>query len=157
MRVPLSIASPSTSLTDRPRIHPRKSRATGNHREPKSVLLDGPKPRLRATSFKLLGHCESRCGRGVHVFSLQGTTQRERALKMVLVLVGLLFSALVYPLIAFLRQEPALSMMFSLYVTLGIFLLLAVANPSANRSLIAFPAWSSFAHATVMAVRHSRM
>ena len=41
-------------------------------------------------------------------------------------------------------------MMFSLYVTLGIFLLLAIRNPSASRSLIAFTAWSSFAHAAVM-------
>jgi hypothetical protein len=44
-------------------------------------------------------------------------------------------------------------MMLSLYVTLGIFLLLAARNPSAHRSLIAFTAWSSFAHATVMAVQ----
>ena len=36
------------------------------------------------------------------------------------------------------------------YLTLGIFLLLAVRNPSAHRSLIAFAAWSSFAHAVVM-------
>jgi hypothetical protein len=41
-------------------------------------------------------------------------------------------------------------MMFSLYVTLGVFLLLAIRNPSASRSLIAFTAWSSFAHAAVM-------
>ena len=75
---------------------------------------------------------------------------RERALKIVLVLVGLLFLALVYPMVLFVRQEPALSMMFSLYVTLGIFLLLAIRNPAANRSLIAFTAWSSFAHAAVM-------
>src|SRR5467141_4558415 len=77
---------------------------------------------------------------------------RERALKAVLILVGLLFSAGVYPLTMFLSREPALAMMLSLYVTLGIFLLLAVRNPSANRSLIAFTAWSSFAHAAVMAV-----
>jgi hypothetical protein len=32
-------------------------------------------------------------------------------------------------------------------------LLLAARNPSANRSLIAFTAWSSFAHAAVMAVQ----
>ena len=51
----------------------------------------------------------------------------------------------------FVKQEPALAMMLSLYVTLGIFLLLAARNPSANRSLIAFTAWSSFAHAAVMA------
>jgi hypothetical protein len=41
-------------------------------------------------------------------------------------------------------------MMMSLYLTLGIFLLLAVRHPSAHRSLIAFAAWSSFAHAVVM-------
>ncbi len=75
---------------------------------------------------------------------------RERALKVVLVFVGLLFVALIYPMTLFFRQEPALAMMLSLYVTLGVFLLLAARNPSANRSLIAFTAWSSFAHAAVM-------
>src|SRR5216110_390497 len=73
----------------------------------------------------------------------------ERAMKVVLVVVGLLFVAAVYPLLIFVRQEPALAMMLSLYVTLGIFLLLAARNPSANRSLIAFTAWSSFAHAAL--------
>ena len=63
---------------------------------------------------------------------------RERALKVVMVLVGLLFLAGVYPLTMFLSREPAVAMMLSLYITLGIFLLLAVRNPSANRSLIAF-------------------
>ena len=78
---------------------------------------------------------------------------RERALKVVLTLVGLLFSALVYPLVMFMRQEPALSMMFSVYVTLGIFLLLAIRNPAASASLIAFTAWSSLAHAAVMGMQ----
>jgi hypothetical protein len=82
--------------------------------------------------------------------------KRERMLKVVLVLVGLLFLALVYPLVTFVRQEPALAMMLSLYVTLGIFLLLAVRNPSGSRSLIAFTAWSSFAHAAVMSVQAFR-
>ena len=77
--------------------------------------------------------------------------RRERALKVVLVVVGLIFCALAYPLILFVKQEPALAMQFSVYVTLGIFLLLASRNPSANRSLIAFTAWSSFAHAVLMA------
>jgi hypothetical protein len=81
---------------------------------------------------------------------------RERALKMLLVLVGLLFSAAVYPLILVFRGDPALAMMLSVYATLGIFLLLASRNPSGNRSLIAFAAWSSFAHAGVMAVQASR-
>jgi hypothetical protein len=39
-------------------------------------------------------------------------------LKVVLVAVGLIFSGLVYPLTMFVRQEPALAMMLSLYVTL---------------------------------------
>jgi hypothetical protein len=83
---------------------------------------------------------------------------RERALKAVLVLLGLVFSAGIYPLVTSVRdgwqanKEDALPMMLSLYVTLGIFLLLAARNPSANRSVIAFAAWSSFAHAAVMAV-----
>ncbi len=47
-------------------------------------------------------------------------------------------------------------MMLSLYVTLGIFLLLAVRNPAANPVLIGFTAWSSFAHAAVMAVQAVR-
>jgi hypothetical protein len=83
---------------------------------------------------------------------------RERALKVVLVLVGLLFSAGIYPLVTSVRselkshEENALPMMLSLYVTLGVFLLLAARNPSAHRGVIAFAAWSSFAHASVMAV-----
>jgi hypothetical protein len=44
------------------------------------------------------------------------------------------------------------TMMLSLYVALGIFLLIAVRNPSAHRSLIAFAAWSSFAHAVAMSI-----
>ena len=79
--------------------------------------------------------------------------RRERALKVVLVLVGLLFSAAVYPLMMMVKQDPALAMMMSLYATLGVFLLLAARNPSEHRSLIAFAAWSSFAHAALMAVQ----
>jgi hypothetical protein len=79
--------------------------------------------------------------------------RRERVLKIVLVVVGLLFCAAVYPLTLMAKQDPALAMMMSLYATLGIFLLLASRNPSANRSLIAFTAWSSFAHAIVMGVQ----
>jgi peptidoglycan/LPS O-acetylase OafA/YrhL len=81
---------------------------------------------------------------------------RERVLKVVLALVGLLFSAGVYPVASSLwHADQSMytdDMMLSLYVALGIFLLIAVRNPSANRSLIAFAAWSSFAHGGVMAV-----
>src|SRR6266852_8863444 len=92
------------------------------------------------------------------VFQQEGTMNRERALKVVLVLVGLLFSAGIYPVVTSVRsgweanKEDALPMILSLYVTLGVFLLLAARNPSANRSVIAFAAWSSFAHGSVMAV-----
>ena len=82
---------------------------------------------------------------------------RERALKVVMVLVGLLFVAGVYPIVNSLwhlnaadRGDMGDDMMLSLYVTLGVFLLLAVRNPGAHRSLIGFTAWSSFAHAIVM-------
>jgi len=50
------------------------------------------------------------------------------------------------------NEPPGDTMMVSLYVTLGIFLLLAVRNPSAHRSLIAYAGWANIAHATVMAL-----
>lgn len=82
--------------------------------------------------------------------------RRERALKVVLVLVGLVFSAGIYPMVTSVRdgwqanKEDALPMALSLYVTLGVFLLLAARNPPANRSVIAFAAWANIAHAAVM-------
>ena len=88
---------------------------------------------------------------------------RERVLKIALVLVGLVFSAGIYPLVTSVRdgwqanKESALPMMLSLYVTLGIFLLVATRNPSENRSVIAFAAWSSFAHGAVMAVMSAHL
>ena len=81
---------------------------------------------------------------------------RERALKVALALVGLLFSAAIYPAIGGLL-DPAHSdtgdtMMMSLYFALGVFLLTSARNPGAHRSLIAFAAWSSFAHAVAMSI-----
>jgi len=81
---------------------------------------------------------------------------RERALKVVLVLVGLLFCAGTYPLTTFFSREPAVPMIMSIYVTLGIFLLLAVRDPTANRSLIAFGGWANLAHAGVIAAQEYR-
>lgn len=82
---------------------------------------------------------------------------QERALKVVLALVGLLFVAGVYFLGVSLwhrnQSEVFAQMMLSVYVTLGVFLLVAARNPSAHRSLIAFTAWSSFAHGGAMAVQ----
>ena len=79
---------------------------------------------------------------------------RQRALQIVLALVGLFFSAAILPVYWGLsdpsHSDTGDTMMMGLYVTLGVFLLIAVRNPSEHRSLIAFAAWSSFAHAVVM-------
>jgi succinate-acetate transporter protein len=82
--------------------------------------------------------------------------RRDRALTIVLVVAGLLFTAGVVPLTMFFSREPAVPMIMSIYVTLGVFLLLAVRNPLANRSLIAFAGWANLAHAGVMAVQEYR-
>ena len=78
---------------------------------------------------------------------------RERALKVVLILVGLFFTAAVIPTYNGIRgADPNTgdTMQMAIYATLGVFLLLAVRNPTAYRSVIAFAAWSSFAHAVTM-------
>jgi hypothetical protein len=86
---------------------------------------------------------------------------REQALKLVLVVVGLIFLLGVYPSMMLWpsgwrwqpNQPEYEQMILGVYATLGIFLLLAARNPSANRSLIAFTAWSSLVHAAIMAVQ----
>lgn len=79
---------------------------------------------------------------------------RQRALRVVLVIVGLFFSAAAYPAIGGLldpvHSDTGDTMQMAIYACLGIFLLIAVRNPAAHRSLIVFAAWSSFAHALVM-------
>ena len=58
---------------------------------------------------------------------------RERALRIVLILFGLLFTAGLYPIVDSLRHADQKmytdDMMLSLYVALGIFLLIASRNP----------------------------
>jgi hypothetical protein len=50
-------------------------------------------------------------------------------------------------------EQPAyLQMILSIYLALGVFLLLAARNPAQHLSLIWFTVWSSLAHAAVMAV-----
>jgi uncharacterized membrane protein HdeD (DUF308 family) len=81
---------------------------------------------------------------------------RERSLKITLVIVGLLFCAGIYPvtMILWTKNQSGYTdaMMGTLYITLGILLLMAARNPSDHRSLIAYTAWSSVAHAAVMAI-----
>ena len=83
---------------------------------------------------------------------------RKRALRIVLVVVGLIFIAGIYPLVTSVRdgwranKEDPLPMGISLYVTQGVFLLLASRDPLANRGVITFAAWLNIAHAGVMTV-----
>jgi hypothetical protein len=46
-----------------------------------------------------------------------------------------------------------LQMIAGLYAVLGVFLIIAAKEPEANRSLIAFTAWSSGVHAVIMGVQ----
>jgi hypothetical protein len=83
---------------------------------------------------------------------------RKRVLRVVLVVVGLIFIAGVYPLVTSVRdgwranKEDSLPMGISLYVTQGVFLLLASRDPLANRGVITFAAWLNIAHASVMTI-----
>ena len=90
---------------------------------------------------------------------------RERALQVVLILVGLIFLVGVYPLMMFLwpsgwrwqpNQPEYEQMILGVYATLGVFLLIASRNPAEHRSLIAFTAWSSLVHAGIMTVQALR-
>ena len=98
-----------------------------------------------------------------NVAHVGGRMVRERLLKTVLVVLGLLFVAAIYPISGGLRYPNAPgenttdTMMLSIYFTLGIFLLLAVRNPSSHRSLIAFAAWANIAHASVMGLMSIRL
>jgi len=84
--------------------------------------------------------------------------KRAKVLRILLVLFGLIFVAGVYPLITSVREgwqankEDAMPMGVSLYVAMGVFLLLAARNPSANRGVIIFAAWLNIAHAATMTV-----
>jgi hypothetical protein len=82
---------------------------------------------------------------------------RERALQVVLVVVGLLIAgANIYPLVASFvaglspTGGTTAPMFWTIYATLGVFLVLAARNPSAHRSLISYAVWSSVAHTAVM-------
>ena len=90
---------------------------------------------------------------------------KERALQIVLTLVGLIFLVGVYPLMMFLwpsgwrwqpHQPEYEQMILGVYATLGVFLLIASRRPAEHRSLIAFAAWSSLAHAGIMVVQALR-
>jgi hypothetical protein len=85
--------------------------------------------------------------------------KRERALQVVLVLVGLIYSFWGYLLFDNLWHAKWLSghcdvmpMFLSLNTALGPCLLLAVKHPARHRLMIAYGAWSSLAHAFTMTI-----
>jgi len=84
---------------------------------------------------------------------------RERALQILLLFTGLGCVAGLYPLGGALRDGVASSinrqdqMILSIYIALGVFLLMAVRWPREHRSLILFAGWSTLAHVGVMIVQ----
>jgi len=87
---------------------------------------------------------------------------RNKFLRIALVVVGLVFIFGIYPLTmvwptgwswhASGRSEY-LEMILGVYATLGVFLIMASRNPSAHASLIWFAVWSSVVHGAVMGVQ----
>ena len=84
---------------------------------------------------------------------------RERALQVLLILSGLVCLAGLYPLSGALREGPATTinrqdqMILGIYISLGVFLLIAARNPRQHRTLILFAGWSTLAHDGVMIVQ----
>jgi hypothetical protein len=85
--------------------------------------------------------------------------KRERVSQVVLVVLGLLYSFWGYILFDNLwhlkwlnGHSDVMPMFLSLNTTLGVCLLVAVKHPARHRSLIAYGAWSSLAHALTMSI-----
>ena len=85
--------------------------------------------------------------------------KRERALQIVLVLVGLFYSFWGYLLFDALwhsrwleGHNDVMPMFLSLNTALGPCLLLAVKHPARHRLMIAYGAWSSLAHGITMTI-----
>ena len=87
--------------------------------------------------------------------------KRERLTQIVLVIVGLLNLAIIYPLYMDLRNSRWLlemknetePMFLSFFIPVGVFLLLAARKPSEHRSMIALAAWWNISHGGVMAIQ----
>jgi hypothetical protein len=88
--------------------------------------------------------------------------KRERALQVVLVLVGLFYSFWGYLLFdalwhsRWLGHNDVLPMFLSLNTALGVCLLVAVKQPAKHRLLIAYGAWSSLAHGFTMTIQSAQ-
>ena len=85
--------------------------------------------------------------------------KRERALQVVLVLVGLFYSFWGYLLFDnlwharwLIGHGDVMPMFLSLNTALGVCLLVTVKQPARHRSLITYAAWSSLAHGFTMTI-----
>jgi hypothetical protein len=89
------------------------------------------------------------------------TTGSMTALRIALVIIGLIFIFGIYPQTLVWPSgwswghgsSHYLMMIIGIYATLGVFLLIAARNPLAHRSLIWFTVVSSVVHAAIMAVQ----
>jgi hypothetical protein len=87
--------------------------------------------------------------------------KREHLTQIVLVIVGLVNLAPLYPLYKDLRhsswllgQKPEVGPMFlSFFIPVGVFLLMAARRPAEHRSMIALAAWWNISHGVVMAIQ----
>src|SRR5215475_4464613 len=85
----------------------------------------------------------------------------DKYLPIALRVVGLIFILGVYPLTVLwpsgwswnTGQSDYLQMIIAIYVTLGVFLILAARRPEQHLSLISFAIWSSIVHGAVMAAQ----
>lgn len=82
---------------------------------------------------------------------------RHRALQVLLVVFGSICVGTSYLLVRSLLGQWPMSqgdqMILGIFFPIGVFLLLAVRNPAANRTLILAVAWSNLCHAGVMAIQ----
>ncbi|HEY2467003.1 MAG TPA: DUF6632 domain-containing protein [Terracidiphilus sp.] len=87
--------------------------------------------------------------------------KRERLTQIVLVIVGLLNLAVIYPLFMDLwhsswllkHENEVMPMFMSFFIPVGIALLVAARRPSEYRSMIALAAWWHICHGAVMAIQ----
>ena len=87
---------------------------------------------------------------------------KQKILKLFLVVTGLFFVIGLYPMMNYVapeswgwgpRQSEYEQMILIIYATLGVFLILAAKNPTANLSLLWFTVWSSLTHGGLMLVQ----
>ncbi len=87
--------------------------------------------------------------------------KRERLTQIVLVIVGLLNLAVIYPLLMDLwhsrwllvQKNEVMPMFMSFFIPVGVALLVAARRPAQHRSMIALAAWWHICHGAVMAIQ----